>query len=259
MAVTGLFLGAVWSVVAYGATWVANFSWRTDVDEYYTLTDRQERWISLGATTAAVFALTCAALMAMRFVFGCADLFRTRTVEGELVRRRSCGGGEDSTPTYHLAIDTATATQRVDDTILAYRVRSDIYNQTAQGARVRLVVTPLLGYVKSVETLVPAPFLPSMADSPEATDVVVAQAMESFAVGWSGLIGGLAAKLAARTNADVDPATLDTPDADGITPRQRMEDGRAQMAAMLQDPAVANTPTAKFLEAFLQDSARPSP
>ena len=27
------------------------------------------------------------------------------------------------------------------------------------------------------------------------------------------------------------------------------------MTAMLQDPAVANTPTAKFLEAFLQDGA----
>jgi hypothetical protein len=69
----------------------------------------------------------------------------------------------------------------------------------------------------------------------------------------------LAAKLAARTNADLDPATLDTPDADGITPRQRTEDARAQMTAMLQDPAVANTPTAKFLEAFLQDGASPSP
>jgi hypothetical protein len=69
----------------------------------------------------------------------------------------------------------------------------------------------------------------------------------------------LAAKLAARTNADLDPATLDTPDADGITPRQRMDEARVQMAAMLQDPAVANTPTAKFLEAFLQDGARPSP
>ena len=30
------------------------------------------------------------------------------------------------------------------------------------------------------------------------------------------------------------------------------------MTAMLQDPAVANTPTAKFLEAFLQDSASPN-
>jgi hypothetical protein len=69
----------------------------------------------------------------------------------------------------------------------------------------------------------------------------------------------LAAKLAARTNADLDPATLDTPDADGITPRQRTEDARAQMTAMLQDPAVANTPTATFLEAFLQDGASPSP
>jgi hypothetical protein len=72
--------------------------------------------------------------------------------------------------------------------------------------------------VKSVETLVPAPSLPSMADSPDAAEMVVAQAMKSFAVGWSGL-------------------------------------ARPQIMAMLQDPAVANTPTAKFLEAFLQDGA----
>ncbi|HEX6657819.1 MAG TPA: hypothetical protein VF065_07045, partial [Ilumatobacter sp.] len=93
-----------------------------------------------------------------------------------------------------------------------------------------------------------APTLPSMADSPEAAEMVVAQAMDSFAVGWSGMVGGWAAKLAARPHEDFDPAT-----------RQRVEEARAQMTAMLQDPAVANTPTAKFLEAFLQDGASPSP
>ena len=171
MAVTGLLLGAVWSVVAYGAVWVANLSWRDDVDEYYTLTDRQERWIGLGATAAAAFAIVCVAWLAMRFLCGVTDLFRERTVEGDLVRRRQRGGGENSTPTYHLAVDAAAPGQPVDDTILAYRVRSTIYHQTAQGSRVRLVVTPSLGYVKSLETLVPAPELPSMADSSDAEQV----------------------------------------------------------------------------------------
>jgi hypothetical protein len=243
VAVTALFFGAIWSIVAYAAIWVAKFSWRSDVEEYYTLTARQERWISLGATTAAVFAIAWAGWMAIRFVCGCSDLFRERTVEGELVRRRQRGGGDDSTPTYHLAVDTATSTDPVDDTILAYRVRSEIYHQTAQGARVRLVVTPLLGYTKSVETLAPAPASPSMADSPGAAEAAVAQAMASIAVGWSGLLGGWAPNLAARTNDDPDPAT-----------RQQAEQARAQMAAMLQDPAIANSPAAKFLEAFLQDS-----
>jgi hypothetical protein len=245
MAVTGLILGAVWSVVAYASIWVANFSWRDDVDEYYTLTARQERWISRGATAAAVFAIVWVAWMAMRFVCGCIDLFRERTVEGELVRRRSRGGGENDTPSYHLAVDAASPTQPVDDTILAYRVRPAIYHQTEQGARVRLVVTPLLGYVKSVETLVAAPDRPSMADSPDAAAAAMAQAMGSIAVGWSGLLGGLASKLAAGGNHPPDLVAA--------------EQVRAQMTAMLQDPAVANTPAATFLEAFLQDGARPSP
>jgi hypothetical protein len=241
MAFTGLLLGAVWSVVAYGAIWVGNFSWRTDVDEYYTLTARQERWISLGATIATVFAFVWVAWMAMRFVCGVTDLFRERIVEGELVRRRARGGGENNTPSYHLAVDAATATNAVDDTILAYRVRAGIFHQTAQGSRVRLVVTPLLGYVKSVETLVPAPALPSsMADSPDAAAAAMAQAMGSIAVGWSGMLGGIAAKLAAGSNHHVDPAAA--------------EQVRAQLTAMMQDPNVANTPTATFLEAYL-DSA----
>jgi hypothetical protein len=254
MAVTGLFLGAIWAAVAYAAIWVANLSWRDDVDEYVTITARQENWISLGATIAAVLALACAVAMTIRFLFGCADLFRKRTVEGELVRRRARGGGEDSTPTYHLAIDTATSTRPGDDAILAYRVRPGIYQGVAQGARVRLVVTPLLGYVSSIETIVPAPTLPSLADSPDAAEVAVVQAVGSLASGWSGMLGGWAAKLATAKHGGVDAATLDTPDADGITPRQRMDESRAQMAAMLQDPNIAGTPAATFLEAFLRNN-----
>jgi len=250
MAVTGLFLGAIWAVVAYAAIWVADFSWQEDVDEYVTITSRQESWIGLGATVAAVLALTCAVAMAIRFLFGCADLFRKRTIEGEVVRRRKRGGSDDSEPTYHLAIDTATATTRGDEAILAYRVRPGIYQSVAQGARVRLVATPLLGYVSSIETLVPAPKLPSMADAPGAAEAVVVQAVGSLTNGWSGMIGGWAAPLAARNGA-VDATTLDTPDSDGVTPRQRMDEVHAQMAAMLQDPNIAGTPTATFLEAFL--------
>jgi hypothetical protein len=243
MAITGLLLGAIWGAVAYAAIWVANFSWRDDLDEYYTLTARQERWVSLGATAAAMLAFVCVASMAMRFLAGSVDLFRERTVEGELVRRRARGGGDDSTPTYYLAVDAATATTPVDDSIRAYRVRSDIYHQTAQGARVRLVVTPLLGYVKSVETLVAAPALPSMADSPEAAEAAIVQAMGSIAGQWSGMLGGLAARLAGSPNRNVDPATA--------------AQVQVQMTAMLQDPAIANTPTATFLEAYLQQSRQP--
>jgi hypothetical protein len=254
MAVTGLFLCAVWSAVAYGAIWVADFSWRDDVVDYYTLTTTQEHWIAFGATIAAVLAVALAVWMAVRFLLGAIDAFRKRTVEGDLVRRRARGGGEDSTPTYHLAIDPATATNPGPDSILAYRVRPQIYSQTTQGSRVELVVTPMLGYVKSVRTLVPAPTMPSMADAPGEAEAAIAAAVESFAGGWSGMIGGLAANMMVRSQSSVDPVTLDTPDGDGVTPRQRMEEARAQMAAMLQDPKIANSPGAKFIESFLRRS-----
>jgi hypothetical protein len=122
-------------------------------------------------------------------------------------------------------------------------VSSGIYNQTAQGARVRLVATPLLGYVKSVETLVAAPTLPSLADSSETAEAVIAQAMGSIATEWSGMMGGLAARLASGSNRNADPATA--------------AQVQAQMTAMLQDPKIANTPTATFLEAYLHSSGQP--
>ncbi len=243
MAITGLVLAAIWGAIAYGAIWIANFSWRDDFEEYYTLDDRQEHWISLGATAAAVFAIVCVAWMVMRFLGGCIDLFRERTVEGDLVRRRARGGGDDSTPTYYLAVDTASPTGPVDDSIRAYRVRSGIYNQTAQGARVRLVVTPLLGYVKSVETLVAAPTMPSLADSSETAEAVIAQAMGSIATEWSGMFGAVFAKLASGSYRDVDPGAA--------------AEVQAQMTALLQDPKIANTPTATFLEAYLHSSGQP--
>jgi hypothetical protein len=230
LAILGLFAGAVWGAIAYGAFWVADASWRSDVDDYYTITDQQQEWITLGAAVLGVFAFALACWFALRFLLGCVDAFRTRTVEGELVRRRSRGGGDDSTPTYHLAIDTSTATAPVDDTILAYRARSQIYHQTAQGSRVRIVVTPMFGYVKSVETLVAAPTLPTMADSPGAIDAVVAEAVGSFANGFSSLAGRWTATA-------------------GSTPEVR-----AQMTTMLADPKLAGTPAATFLKAFLGDA-----
>ncbi len=234
VAITGLLFGAAWAAIAYGAIWVADASWRSDVDEYYTLTDRQQYWITAGSAITAVFAAALACWMLVRFVLGCIDAFRQRVVEGELVRRRSRGGGDDSTPTYHLAIDTSTATNIVDGTILAYRVRSQIFHQTAQGARVRLVVTPLFGYVKSVETLVAAPSIPSMADSPGSVEVMVAEAVTSLAGDWSSVAG----RWAATGHAS--------------------DEMRAQMASMLDNPQIAGTPAATFLTAFLGDD-KPSP
>lgn len=229
---TGLALAAIHGAVAYGAFWVADASWIAELDDAVTVTDQQRHWITLVAALVAVFAAAVAFWMVVRFLLGCVDAFRTRAVEGELVRRRARGGGKDSTPTYHLAVDTATATRPTDDTILAYRVRPQIYHQTEQGARVRLVVTPLLGYVRSVETLAPAAGLPSMADSPEAVPDVLAKAVTPLVGDWSASIGRWAGG------------------------RNGSEETRTQVAAMLDDPRIAGTPAASFLAAFLGDGRR---
>jgi hypothetical protein len=88
-----------------------------------------------------------------------------------------------------------------------------------------------LGYVKSVETLVPATPLPSMADSPDALPNMLATAMPVLDEQWSTLIG----RFASRTASD---------------------ETRQQVAAMLHDPRIAGTPAASFLAAYLGDETR---
>lgn len=226
MVLTGLFFGAIAAAAAYGALWVAEFSWLGDVEDVLVVDAEQQRWITRGAWAVAVFAGAVACWMALRVLLGLVDAFRTRVVEGEVVRQRT-RGGDDST-SFHVALDTATVASRTEDTILAYRVRGDIYRQAEQGSRVRLVVTPILGYVKSIETVVPAPRRPSMADAPAAVPDVVATAMSSFVGDWTGLIGRLTGGVASNET-------------------------RQQMAALLDDPQIAGTPTATFLEAFLEE------
>lgn len=172
VAFTSLLTGALFGAVAWAGWNVASATWREHYEEYVELTVEQEGWINLGAIAVTVLAVAVVAHAAVRFVFGCADLFRRRTIEGELVRARRFGGSDDSEPRYHVAIDTAAPHDRTMpgtvDTLLAYRVRAGVYHQVTQGARVRARVSPLLGYVASIETLVPAPARPASAAEPAA-------------------------------------------------------------------------------------------
>lgn len=149
---------AVLGAIAWVGWNVAGGTWNHYYEDYgIAITSEQERWINLGAMALVVIPAAFMTHALVRFLLGCADLFRRRTIEGELVRARAFGGSDDTTPRYYLAIDTATQHTRDVDTIRAYKVRPTIYHQIEQGARVRARVSPALGYVASITTIVPAP------------------------------------------------------------------------------------------------------
>lgn len=203
VAFTSLLTGAVFGALAWVGWNVANATWKQHYEEYVTITPAQEGWINLGAIAVAVVAMAVVAHALVRFLFGCADLFRRRPVEGDIVRARRFGGSDDSEPTYHLAIDTASPqsprSPGTIDTIVAFKVRPAIYHQVTQGARVRAQVSPLLGYVTSIETLVPAPAQPVSTAAP-------ANAVEAALGTWTnGLVTGLIAKYQVELPGHVPP------------------------------------------------------
>lgn len=230
------------TVAVFGAlTWVAwnvaDATWKHYYEDYLVVTPNQERWINLVAIAVAVLAVTVTTRAAVRFLFGCADLFRRRTVEGELVRAREFGGGDDSDPSYHLAIDTATPNAPVArdtvDTILAYRVHRGIYAQVTQGARVRVRVSPLIGYVASIETLVPAPEHARQAEPPNAVAATVGKLFNPAGGVLTGAVGGVIAGLLANQQARLTPEQLDAVGPDGRTVREVIAASQAELGAAL--------------------------
>jgi hypothetical protein len=236
VALQSLFIGALFGALAWAGWNVANATWKQHYEDYVEVTADQERWLNLGAIAVAVLAVAVVAHALVRFVFGCADMFRRRTVEGELVRARVFGGGDDSEPSHHLAIDTATASTRSADgdvdTILAYKVRSRIYHAVDQGARVRAQVSPLLGYVASIETLVPAPQVPRLASEPaNALESAIGTWADKAGAGLTGAIGGLVTGLVALQNARLTEAQLNAVGPDGKTVREHLAESQAQLDA----------------------------
>ena len=111
---------------------------------------------------------------------GVADLFRTVEVTGVVLRRRTRGRSSPRAPRFvrwladrdapddppkvrwYLGVDTGDA-----PTVAAWSVPIGTFDRVGQGARVRASVTPLLGYVRSIETAVVDAAQPSAA--PAAT------------------------------------------------------------------------------------------
>ena len=244
------FGGAIQAVVYGAIAYIALAAARSE-SQLDSLDDEQRQWVALGATIVAVVAGLAAVYALLKLIIGLADLLPRRTLEGEVVRNRTYrtghrlpkvlqwamwSGQDDNGQTrehrrrtrHHLAIDDGT-----DDRIMAYEVRDDVRRQAPQGARVRVRVSPLLGYVSNVELLSPPPR--SAASEPGVAHPLVEDTVK--AVG-----GGLAAKLddviarSADITDDEGRSLLEQTDDEGVTLERRLHESREQLHRLRADP-----------------------
>ncbi|RLE25875.1 MAG: hypothetical protein DRJ50_02105, partial [Actinobacteria bacterium] len=235
VAFDGLIQAAVSGLFAYAGFYVASAD--TDLD---TLTAQQRQWVGLAGLVVAVVASAACLLALLRVVLGVSDLFSRRTVEGEVVRRREfkswhrlpkvlqwvafSGRGQNGLSReqqrrrkFHVAIDPGD-----DDTITAYTVKEAIYRQVPQGARVRVQVSPRLGYVAAVELLEPP--RASAADEAGSLHPLAEEAVDKSVATMSGALGGALEQISSMTDEDGEPV-LDHVDDEGVTLRERMVEG----------------------------------
>ena len=242
VALGGLIQGAVLGFFAVGAFMVAD-----DRFDLSSLPDSSQRTIRLVALAVCGIAGIGVAFAATKMVLGIADLFRRRVVEGEVVRRRKLRSGHRLPKVvqwliwarrdqsgmrrdhrrrtrYHLAVDDGTS-----DSIVAHQVRSKIFEQAPQGARVRMKVSPLLGYVSEVEMLSPPPRSNSAPVAHELVEDITGKA--------GAAIGAVFGRLAdvGEQSPEVRAAmqeAMDERDEEGRTQRERLDEARRQMQRM---------------------------
>ncbi len=268
VAFEGLIQAVVTGLLAAAGFYVASAD--TDLD---TLTAQQRQWIGLAGLVVAVLASVACLLALLRFVLGVSDLFARRTVEGEVVRRREfkswhrlpkvvqwiafSGRGQNGLSRehqrrrrYHLAIDPGDT-----DTLTAYTVNEAIYRQVQQGARVRVRVSPRLGYVSDVEVLQRP--RGSAADEAGSLHPLAEEAVDKTAATVAGAMSGAFEKISSMTDEDGEPV-LDHVDDEGVTLRERMVQGQDQLDRLRTDPRFTNSPIlGKLLDALDQREAPP--
>jgi hypothetical protein len=268
VAFEGLVQAAVTGLIAIGGFYVAGAD--TDLD---TLTAQQRQWIGLAGLVVAVLASAACLFALLRVILGVSDLFPRRTVDGEVVRRRQFQSwhrlprimqwvifsGRDRSGIsrdqqrrrkYHLAVDPGNV-----DTITAYTVTEAIYRKVPQGARVRLKVSPRLGYVSDVEILEPP--RASAADEAGSLHPLAEQAIDKTAATVSGAMGGVFEQISSMTDEDGVPM-LDQVDDEGVTLRARMVEGQDQLDRLRADPRLSRSPLfGKLLDALDPDKGSP--
>ncbi|MFN3217786.1 MAG: DUF2207 family protein [Acidimicrobiales bacterium] len=224
------------------------FGLRLARDEFDT-SALPEPWpdrVPLVGLAVAVAALAIVAWQLYRLVLGLSDLFARVEVEGELVRKRrflsghrlpdpleaviwsgndSHGRRRDSSreERRHLAVDDGS-----DDSIVAYRVDPTRYGEVREGARVRLRVSPRLGWVAEAVELEPPPDI-------EHAGPVDERAGEMLAM-LSGRLGTVFA--AAGASAAQNPQLAASLDQHGGLLREQLERARRELAAAEQRGAL---------------------
>ena len=106
--------------------------------------------LGIAGTVATALGVVVLLRSVPQVVGGFLDLFTTRDVEGIVLRARTRWGpvpyvyqGDDrENLRCYVALDDGRST-----TVTAYRVSADVYDKIQQGSRVKLSVTPRLGYV----------------------------------------------------------------------------------------------------------------
>jgi hypothetical protein len=161
----------------------------------------------------------------------------------------------------YLAVDPGDV-----DRIVAYRVKPQIYRQVQQGARIRVRVSPRLGYVSAVEVL--APPRPSAAGEPGTLNPLVAEAIDKVtgavhqrvdAATEGRGIAGMLEQFESMTDEQGRPI-LDAADDDGVTAREHLARSRAEIDRLRTDPRIASTPLlGKILDTLAGDGRSDDP
>jgi hypothetical protein len=90
-----------------------------------------------------VLPAAAAVVLALGFLRAAADLWSTKQVTGQILRKRSYGS--DDKKRFYVAVDDGTSS-----TIRAWRVNSNLYSTLLQGDVVTATITPYLRYVRSI-------------------------------------------------------------------------------------------------------------
>jgi hypothetical protein len=260
VAFTGLVQAVVFGALVYGAFYVARAESELD-----SLDEQQRRWVGLAALIIAIACATVVLAAVTRLVIGVADLFPRHTIEGEVVRRRTYKTGHrlprivqwamyngtdehgmrrdiNRRTKQHLAIDDGT-----DDQIVAYSVGPEIFRRASQGARVRIRVSPLLGYVASLEvTAAPAS---SAAGDPAVLHPLAEDTLHTAGRSAGGHLERALTAAASMTD-DSGRPLLDQTDDEGVTLRERLTESQGQLDRMRADPDLANSPLAGIFDAI---------
>jgi hypothetical protein len=194
--------------------------------------------VDLAALGIGALAVAFLGWQAWVVILGLADATASREVEGVLLRRRvfhespwaqriwslvgfrsdevpTEGENSDSTPRYWLAVDDGSAAE-----VTAWSVRPEVYHGTWQGLRVRVTVTPRLGYVRGI---VPLELPPDddLDDEGDLADEAAAEPVRDGAVVPGFMLRLVEKRLAKMPEAERE-AALDKVEASGVSIRERL-------------------------------------